>query len=565
MSINLHKVYNKPLKPDFRFTKDFYNVTIPENSIGEIYAQPIYSGDDGILRDSRMGIPLQLSRKSSHHHLLINRVEFQIIQDDDDNGDFTTNLFIAEKKIIGDFCFLLIRTKATTAAAAAASVFNRERKDHFYLNIKAFGFRRKKYKTVFEAKTSVLVTISDVNDLSPFFMQNNYRKVVPEDLPVHSNILQVFADDADIGLNGEVYYSFDQTIPQFSIHPTNGIISLIRPLWWFESRTNYEFKVIAQDRTSILSNTSLTKAECKIVIEVKPVNLFAPEIRIKHLPQIVEHSYVDVYAIVTVTDQDSGIHGTIQSLDIIDGDKDGYFRVRKTKEPNEYNIEVYKLLDREKTPLGYNLTLKACDNGIPQKESTKILNVRLIDLNDNSPVFNREFYQVRIDENAPINSLVTRVKVVDYDIGKNAEVLLEIVGGNEKHTFFLNSKTGVLYTAKKLDFETQRFYSLTVSAIDQGNAALRKQSSAKIMISVIDANDNSPIFQKPVNNIIYINENEAPGTYVTTVFATDDDFGENAFISYSIANNDPDCIVPFTIHSISGLFKLFFWSLVFGF
>ena len=55
---------------------------------------------------------------------------------------------------------------------------------------------------------------------------------------------------------------------------------------------------------------------------------------------------VDVYAVVRVEDADQGASGTIRSLDIIDGDPDGYFRVQKVGD--EYNIAVLKLLDRER-------------------------------------------------------------------------------------------------------------------------------------------------------------------------------------------------------------------------
>lgn len=57
---------------------------------------------------------------------------------------------------------------------------------------------------------------------------------------------------------------------------------------------------------------------------------------------------------------------------------------------------------------------------------------------------------------------------------------LEIVGGNEGGEFYVNAETGMLYTAIALDAESKAFYTLTVSAIDQGNSGTRKQSSAKV-------------------------------------------------------------------------------------
>ena len=57
----------------------------------------------------------------------------------------------------------------------------------------------------------------------------------------------------------------------------------------------------------------------------------------------------------------------MSSLEIIEGDPDAHFRVRAGSEAGEFNIEVLRLLDREVAPAGYNLTLKATDNGVPPR------------------------------------------------------------------------------------------------------------------------------------------------------------------------------------------------------
>lgn len=281
------------------------------------------------------------------------------------------------------------------------------------------------------------------------------------------------------------------------------------------------------------------------------MNLYVPDIYVQALPDISENSNANIYGIVRVEDKDRGVHGKIKSLEIVDGDPDGHFRIRPTTKPGEYNIEVHTLLDRETTPQGYNLTLRAIDAGIPPRQSYKVVPVHLADINDNAPVFNREIYEVSVPETSPPNTPVIRLKVTDRDEGKNAQVSLEIVGGNEGGEFRVNADTGMLYTAVPLDAETKAFYTLTVSAIDQGNTGTRKQSSAKVKINVQDTNDNDPIFEQS-NMTIMVDENEPAGTTVTKVTARDRDSGENAYISYSIANlND----VPFDIDHFSGVIR----------
>lgn len=470
-------------------------------------------------------------------------VRYRIVSGDKDK------FFKAEERLVGDFWFLLLRTRTGNI-----DVLNRERKDKYTLEIKATATKRDGKKAYFaEAETTVVVAILDVNDLNPLFYPTEYEEIVPEDMPLHHSILKVSAEDADLGRNGEIYYSFQEHSKQFAVHPTTGIVTLTRPLRHIE-KPIHELTVLARDRGAVFKGGG-KPSTAKLKIIVKPVNLYAPEIAIKHLPNIVENSNTDVYAIVKVTDPDEGIHGYIRSLDIVDGDPDGHFRIKPSSSPSphvsEFNIEILKLLDRETSPRGYNLTLRAVDRGIPPRQTYKSVTVHLVDQNDNAPIFDREIYEVDIPETAPINSPIIRLKVTDADQGKNAQTYLEIVGGNEGDEFRINPETGMLYTNVLVDAEVKSFYTLTVTAIDQGNTGTRKQSSAKVKINVVDTNDNDPLFETSDMDV-EISENLPPGTSVTKMVAKDKDSGENAYISYSIANLNS---VPFEIDHFTGIVR----------
>ena len=218
---------------------------------------------------------------------------------------------------------------------------------------------------------------------------------------------------------------------------------------------------------------------------------------------------------------------------------------------------MLKLLDREISPYGYNLTLKAVDMGYPPRTYYKNVHVRLGDLNDHAPVFEKEVYEVQVPEIAPVNTAVARLKVTDDDSGLNARVSLSIAGGNEGGQFRIDPHTGVLFVARELDAETRASYTITVSALDSANVGMRRQSSAKVIISVIDVNDNSPVFEDDASGglggtkIVYFHENEPAGSRVTRLQATDADSGDNGLVSYSIANLDLDKL-PFEIDTFSG-------------
>nr|XP_031838717.1 fat-like cadherin-related tumor suppressor homolog isoform X2 [Nomia melanderi] len=516
-----------PPSRDFRFTQPLYNVSIPENSIGKTYVVP----------EERMGIKLASPDANLD-------VRFRIMTGDRDK------FFKAEERTVGDFCFLLIRTRTGNV-----DVLNRERKDRYVLEVRATATKGdgRSRASVLEADTTVVVTVLDTNDLNPLFYPTEYEATITEDTPLHRTILRVIAEDADLGRNGEIYYSFAEETDQFAVHPVSGVITLTRPLRYSE-KAIHELVVLAKDRgAQFRGGGSSRPSTAKVTIRVRQVNLHTPEIYVHHLPDIVEHSNADIYAIVRVVDQDEGVHGKIASLDIVGGDPAGHFRVRPAgrQHSGEYNIEVLHLLDRETAVQGYNLTLRAMDRGVPQKFSYKFVPVHLADLNDNAPVFSREIYEVKVPETAPVNTPVMRLKVTDADEGRNALVFLEIVGGNEGGEFYVNAETGMLYTAVALDAEKKAFYTLTVSAVDQGNAGTRKQSSAKVKINVVDTNDNDPTFEQSEMEV-WIDENEPAGTSVVKITAKDRDSGENAYISYSIDNIQK---VPFEIDHFSGVVR----------
>ena len=144
-------------------------------------------------------------------------------------------------------------------------------------------------------------------------------------------------------------------------------------------------------------------------------------------------------------------------------------------------------------------------------------------------------------------------QVTDQDSGRNAKTLLKIVAGNRDKQFRIDPLSGMLYVARPLDAEYKTRYTLTVSALDQANAGMRKQSSARVRIFVDDVNDNDPKFVED-EKTIYFDENESAGTRVMRVNAKDQDSGENAHISYSIANFNAEEI-PFDIDHFTGIIK----------
>ncbi|XP_068148588.1 LOW QUALITY PROTEIN: fat-like cadherin-related tumor suppressor homolog [Drosophila tropicalis] len=519
---NKHAVHNKQLENHFRFSHHVYNVTIPENSLGKTYAK-------GILHEKLAG--LQIGPNCD--------VKYRIISGDKDK------VFKAEEKLVGNYAFLAIRTRTSNV------VLNREKTEEYTLRIRALvNYLDDKNTTSFEADTTVHIQVLDRNDLSPLFYPTEYAVTVPEDTPKHKSILKVTADDADLGINGEIYYSFLMDSEYFAIHPTTGDITLLQPLEYAE-RSSFDLTVLANDRGSSINQQNHQASKSKVQILVKQVNFYAPEIYATTFSSVTPTSDSLIYGIVKVNDKDIGKSGRIKSLEILDGNPDGTFLLRPSETKNEYYIELNKFAQLSQQHFIYNLTLRAEDLGTPSRFTYKTVSIQMKPEIKHVPIFTQEIYEVSIPETAPINMPVIRLKVSDPDLGKYALVYLEIVGGNEGGEFRINPDSGMLYTKKQLDAERKSQFTLTVSAIDQANVGSRKQSSAKVKINIQDMNDNDPIFEN-MNRNISINENNLSGSFVAKVSAKDKDSGENAYISYSIANLNT---VPFEIDHFTGIIR----------
>lgn len=188
-------------------------------------------------------------------------IKYRIIGGDKDK------LFKAEDRSVGDFTFLAIRTRTGNI------VLNREKIDVYHLKVRATGTRRDyKTKIIQEDECQVVVRVLDTNDLSPIFYPNEYSVTVPEDISLHQSIVKVMAEDADLGINGEIYYSFLEYTDWFSVHPTSGVITLTRPLKYME-KSLHELIVIATDRGASQSNRLSHPSKAKVKIHVKSVSL----------------------------------------------------------------------------------------------------------------------------------------------------------------------------------------------------------------------------------------------------------------------------------------------------
>ncbi|XP_054073028.1 protocadherin gamma-A10-like, partial [Rissa tridactyla] len=397
----------------------------------------------------------------------------------------------------------------------------------------------------------IRVSVLDANDNAPAFSQAEYTVRVAEDVPVGSALLTVTATDADEGTNGDVKYSFhkisDRASKLFSLDSQTGEISLKDDLD-FEETSVHVLQVQARDAGE-LSDTA------KVAITVTDVNDNAPEMTVSSALNAISEDAPPgtVVALMHVQDRDSGPNGQVTcSLD------DGVpFRLEKTFE-DYYRVVTAEELDREAVS-EYNVTVRASDGGSPPLWSSAVLSLRVLDVNDNAPVFAEARYSARVAENNAAGALVLTVRAADADLGQNARVRYRLWEGRVRGAplssyVSVHAETGALYALRSFDYEEVREVGLWVRAEDGGAPSLSSNVSVRLVI--VDENDNAPqvLYPPPASGAGWAGVELAPrsaepGALVAKVVAVDADAGQNAWLSYELAKATEPSLFRVGLHS----------------
>uniref|UniRef100_A0A8C5DKR5 Cadherin domain-containing protein n=1 Tax=Gouania willdenowi TaxID=441366 RepID=A0A8C5DKR5_GOUWI len=180
------------------------------------------------------------------------------------------------------------------------------------------------------------------------------------------------------------------------------------------------------------------------------------------------------------------------------------------------------------------------------------INIRVQDINDNSPKFKAETITFEISESADKGERFPLDEAHDGDIGENA-VQSYSLQQNDHFKLNVNSKTGrqkycELVLDKELDREDKKEMMLLLTALDGGSP--QRSGTVVIHVTVLDANDNKPVFSQSVYKAS-LPENSPLDTLVITVSATDADEGINGEVKYEF-NHDADENQVFTLNLKTG-------------
>ncbi|KAL8194368.1 UNVERIFIED_CONTAM: hypothetical protein K2H54_016317 [Gekko kuhli] len=283
----------------------------------------------------------------------------------------------------------------------------------------------------------------------------------------------------------------------------------------------------------------------RIEVQIEDVNDNSPQFSKKEfLLEIPEQTPLNTqFLLEKAQDQDKG-GNAVQNYTLSPND---HFRldVQSRSDGSKYaELVLEKQLDREENARLF-LILSAVDGGTPKRTGTANVIVEVLDSNDNVPQFHQSLYEVKLTENSPENTLVTKVVATDQDFGSYGDITYSFsqVPENVLKGFNLNKQTGELTVAGTIDYEEERSYEINIKATDGGGLS----SYCKVMVEVEDKNDNAPevtltTLTSPVP------EDSPPDTVVALFRLTDRDSGENGRTACTTEANLP-FMIKVTVNS----------------
>ncbi|XP_072483238.1 protocadherin-11 X-linked-like isoform X2 [Notamacropus eugenii] len=253
------------------------------------------------------------------------------------------------------------------------------------------------------------------------------------------------------------------------------------------------------------------------------------------------------FPVPSAVDPDVGTNG-IQQYHLLKGLGIFGLDVIETPEGEKWpQLIVQKILDREDKDT-YVMKLKVEDGGSPPRSSTAILQVSVIDMNDNGPVFKETEIEVYIPENAPVGSSVYQLHATDADVGSNAQIeyfFSSLMNNLARKLFHLNNTTGLITIKEPLDREKAPIHKLMVVATDGGPVPAR----AMVIVNVTDVNDNLPIIDvryiiDTVNGTVYLSENASLNTKIALITLIDKDADRNGRVTCFTEHDIPFRLRP---------------------
>uniref|UniRef100_A0A3Q2ZLK4 FAT atypical cadherin 3b n=1 Tax=Kryptolebias marmoratus TaxID=37003 RepID=A0A3Q2ZLK4_KRYMA len=384
------------------------------------------------------------------------------------------------------------------------------------------------------ARVTVQVQVEDVNDNTPEFVNLPYYAVVQVESDPGSVIFMMSAVDKDYGLNGVLSYSLKTRHRNFEVN------KLILTRSFEADLSNAEYKLVL-----VATDSGSPRLSSEVELPVTVVNKAMPVFDKPFYGVTVREDLAVSTSVLCMNA--SSPEGQDIIFTITEGDS--YFQfdigfdtgVIKVIYPLDYEMRQY-----------YRLTVKATDTLTGAKSEVDV-DIVILDVNDNPPLFQNTSYSAVLSENAMIGTSVLQVFAQDQDSERNAAVTYQILSDiyNSTDYFQIDSNRGLVFTARMLDYELMQRHNFIVRATDSGDPAL--SSDVSVTVVVTDTNDNPPNFSQTLYEA-FVSDLAPRGHFVTCLQASDADICDFQRLRYSLLSGNEK--MTFMMESDTGVLRL---------
>uniref|UniRef100_A0A8B9ZG91 Cadherin domain-containing protein n=1 Tax=Anas platyrhynchos TaxID=8839 RepID=A0A8B9ZG91_ANAPL len=214
--------------------------------------------------------------------------------------------------------------------------------------------------------------------------------------------------------------------------------------------------------------------------------------------------------------------------------------------PRTGDINITAIVDREVTPVFViRCFAKHSVTGIDLEPPLE-LRVRVLDINDNPPIFAQSVFTGAVEECSMDNTLVMKIIASDADEPNNLNSKIAFKIESQEPSgppmFVMKKATGELHLANYLDREQHSSYTLVVKASDRDGAGDGISSLCSCHVKVIDVNDNFPTLAQSSFSAA-ISENSLSSELLRIqALDADEEFTDNWLAEFFfISGNEDNC------------------------
>ncbi|KAK7483025.1 hypothetical protein BaRGS_00025688, partial [Batillaria attramentaria] len=355
------------------------------------------------------------------------------------------------------------------------------------------------------SETNVRINVINVNDEEPKFTISEGKVFfLLESAQPGQVVTQIQATDLD-GDNVKYYFTpFASRNGKFLIDESSGLLTLEETIT--DDDDLFRLDITARDDGSCCPGTNSPQLsnETYIIVQVTDINTHKPtfsDCSGYSSSTVTEHAAVGT-SVVTVSAQDGdrGQNGrvtySITSITSSEPLPDNKFQVNAS----DGTITVAANIDRETTKF-FQVTVKGEDGGDPVKlEGLCSFRVTVEDINDNTPVFDREQYVANVTSDLQLQQSFIVLQATDNDIGQNAEIeysLIEDANG----AFNITPSSGYVFLANTL---TQGVNVIQLRAMAKDKGVPPRNSTVGVTVNIKSGSSRPPVWDPEWLNQNYV-------------------------------------------------------------